>query len=339
LRSGRILVVDDEPNIVRFLKYMLTREGHVVRGAADGDRALTLADEFRPDLILLDVQMPFPNGFEVVKVLKSRRETRNIPVILVTARHRDIGSKVKGLSAGADDYITKPFSHSELLARVRAQLRIRELNVKLEDANRRLAEQAVRDSLTGLYNHGYLVQTLEQEFYRSVRYEYALSCTLFDMDRFKAINDTHGHLNGDAVLKSLGALLLENVRKSDTVGRYGGDEFLLIMPHVACAEAVQASERIRFLVEKHAFDGLPSDWKVTLSGGVASRLAPGITDGRTLLKTADEVLYRAKSLGRNMICQAPVGEEQPAPAGSASGGSDSTSQSSETSASLPSPKR
>jgi diguanylate cyclase (GGDEF)-like protein len=299
----RILVVDDEPNIVRFLEYMLTREGHEVRGATDGDQALSLADDFKPDLVLLDVHMPFPSGFDVVKVLKSRRETRNIPVILVTAKHRDIESKVKGLSAGADDYITKPFSHSELLARVRAQLRIRELTLKLEEANRRLAEQAVKDSLTELYNHGYLVQTLEQEFYRSVRYGHPLSCALFDVDRFKSINDTLGHLQGDAVLKGLGILLLENVRKSDTVGRYGGDEFLLIMPHVGPSEALQAAERIRHLVERQVFDGTPEGWVVTLSGGVATRSSSGVDDAKTLLRAADERLYNAKDSGRNRICQ------------------------------------
>lgn len=304
MHRRRILVVDDEPNIVRFLEYMLTREGHEVKGATDGDQALTMADDFKPDLVLLDVHMPFPSGFDVVKVLKGRRETRNIPVILVTAKHRDIESKVKGLSAGADDYITKPFSHSELLARVRAQLRIRELTLKLEEANRRLAEQAVKDSLTGLHNHGYLVQTLEQEFYRSLRYEYPLSCALFDVDRFKAINDTLGHLQGDAVLKGLGTLLLENVRKSDTVGRYGGDEFLLIMPHVGPTEAYQAAERIRTLVEERTFDGTPSEWVVTLSGGVATGSSSGVGDAKTLLKAADESLYRAKNLGRNRVCQA-----------------------------------
>ncbi len=327
MHKHRILVVDDEANIVRFLEYMLAREGHDVRGATDGDQALTLADDFRPDLVLLDVHMPFPSGFDVVKVLKGRRETRNIPVILITAKHRDIESKVKGLSAGADDYITKPFSHSELLARVRAQLRIRELTLKLEEANRRLAEQAVKDSLTGLYNHGYLVQTLEQEFYRSVRYEYPLSCALFDVDRFKSINDTLGHLQGDSVLKSLGSLLLENVRKSDTVGRYGGDEFLLIMPHVGPAEALQAAERIRTLVERWLFDGTPSGWVVTLSGGVATGSISGVDDAKTLLRAADESLYRAKDLGRNRICQ--VGAS----------GSPSPDQAAGTSTSLPSASR
>ena len=304
---ARILIVDDHEDNIELLRARLEARGYRIDTAIDGEQALARVAERPPDLILLDVMMPRIDGFEVVRRLKADKKLPFIPIILQTALD-STQHKVEGLDAGADDYITKPINFAELEARVKSMLRIKALQDALEERERELSEvnsrllkMAQTDSLTDLDNRRYLEQRLDEMFEHSRRLKEPVAVVLCDLDRFKSVNDTYGHQVGDVVLKELARILKREAREIDRVGRYGGEEFMLLLPGTVLDAAVTFAERVRKAVETHtfAFDG--GTLQRTMSCGVAAWPHPRIADCDALVKAADDALYVAKETGRNRV--------------------------------------
>ena len=236
-RRHRILIVDDDPGTVRLLRSWFEDQRYEILEAANGEQALEITATGNPDLILLDLNMPGPDGIAVARQLKSNSQTRAIPIILLTAV-RESNTKVKAFAAGADDYITKPFDFDEVGARIKTMLRRREALVQLEltvadlnSTNAQLEQLLMLDEKTGLYNFRAFRQRLVEEWNRSSRYETKLSLVFFDIDHFKKINDTFGHPAGDRILQEFATLVTGGARANDIAARYGGEEFAVILPH------------------------------------------------------------------------------------------------------------
>ena len=226
---SRVLVVDDVPDNVKLMTCELADLGYEVDSALDGPTALRLARERSPDVILLDVMMPGMDGIEVCRRLKADPVSRTIPVVMVSARERE-NDVVEGLDAGAHDYVTKPFNTRILLARVRSAVRAKADHDTITELNRRLAEQATVDSLTGARNRAYLSDAMSQAMSLSRRRGLPLSLVMLDVDHFKSYNDTYGHPAGDDVLRAVVEVLSGVVRAHDVVARYGGEEFVVLLP-------------------------------------------------------------------------------------------------------------
>jgi two-component system, cell cycle response regulator len=313
----RILVVDDHEDNVDLLRARLEARGYEVEGANDGQSALDKVPVFCPDLILLDVMMPKMDGMEVARRLKTKIANKEIPftpIIMQTALD-STENKVEGMDAGADDYITKPINFTELEVRVQSMLRIKALNSQLEssnaqleksesalkDANEQLKKISVTDGLTGLENRRSLEKGLSDMWNHSVRLHEPLSVVMCDIDKFKSVNDNYGHQAGDAVLKQIAQLLKDEAREIDRVGRYGGEEFLLILPGTVLDAAVTFAERMREKVAAHTFTYDGGRLSRTLSCGVAATPHPRVKDQEALVRAADDALYVAKETGRNRV--------------------------------------
>jgi two-component system, cell cycle response regulator len=297
----RILVVDDNPDNAEIIATRLQFRGYLVDQAADGEQALREVAGNPPDLILLDVMLPGIDGYEIARRIKADQALPYIPIILVTARDTT-QDKVTGLDAGADDYLTKPIDFPELEARVRSMLRIKRLQDELEQKNRELERLSISDGLTGLFNHRHVQQLLEEEFERAVRTRGRLTVTMLDLDRFKAVNDTFGHQAGDRILQELAELLRREAREVDKLGRYGGEEFIILLPDTGIEDAGVLLERVRRSVARFPFPvGADQPHRMTVSAGIASYPYPGVGDPQALLGFADQALYAAKRAGRNRV--------------------------------------
>jgi diguanylate cyclase (GGDEF)-like protein len=302
----RILVAEDEPNFRRLLEEKLSTWGYDVVVAVNGIEALQILQaEDSPRIALLDWMMP---GMEGVEVCRKVREKSNEPytyIILLTSQQRD-EDLVIGMEAGADDYIIKPFKHHELRLRLRAGRRIIELQHELIAARDTFRTRASHDSLTGLWNHGEILNILAQELSRAAREEKSVSVIMADIDFFKKINDTHGHLAGDVVLRTTADKMHSLMRTYDFIGRYGGEEFLVILPDCGLACAAAFAERLRLSVSSDCIDTPEGMIPVTISFGVAASSTDWLNDADSLVKAADEALYRAKEKGRNRVEVDPV---------------------------------
>jgi len=306
-RPARILVVDDHPDNIQLLRARLEARGYTVDSAEDGQAALDYVYDSPPDLMLLDVMMPKVDGMEVVQRLKNDRTLPFIPVILQTALD-STEHMVQGLDAGADDYIAKPINFRELEARVKSLLRIKALQNDLTERERDLAEANDRllaasrtDVLTGLDNRRFVEERLHEMWNHSQRLHEPISLVMCDIDHFKSVNDKHGHQAGDSVLKQFAGLLKAAAREIDHVGRYGGEEFVLILPGTVLDAAVTFAERVRNDVEQHTFTYDGGTLRRTMSCGVAAWPHPRITHEDSLIKAADDALYVAKETGRNRV--------------------------------------
>ncbi len=307
-RRFRILVVDDDRDAADLLTKWLAMEGYESFSAASGAEALERIARDRPDLILLDLLIPPPDGIQVIRAVKKDRMMSTIPVVVMTVK-RDVSSKVEALKSGADDFIVKPFHFDELDAVLRSSLKKRYLYASLERANRQLKEAnekllklSVTDDRTNLLNDRYLRRRLQEEFKRAVRYSTPLSVMMLDLDHFKQINDKYGHDCGDQVLREFGRLVTENAREIDIVGRFGGEEFLMLLPNTDGIRAAIVAERVRKAAEEHVYRYKELLVRVTVSAGIAS--VPANREARTegdLLKAADTALYRAKQASRNKV--------------------------------------
>jgi len=289
-----VLLIDDEEVNLYALKVILEARGYRCLSANNGVDGLRIAGDVLPDAILLDIQMPVIDGYEVCRRLKADPGTQPIPVLFLTARYTDQQEIVRGLEAGANDYVTKPFNPDELLARVAVMVRVRSAESEMRHAS-------YTDELTGLYNRRYLQQRLEEELHRASRYSLKLSCIMFDIDHFKVINDTHGHAAGDHVLEEVAAIIRRHVRRSDLAIRYGGEEVMLILFENDRNGALRVAERVRADVEAQRFEWNGSSFRVTISSGVAIYPSPGITTPDELISKADSALYAAKNAGRNLV--------------------------------------
>jgi diguanylate cyclase (GGDEF)-like protein len=298
---GRILVVDDNADNIEIIATRLRFRGYEMIEASDGTQALDRVRNEAPDLILLDVMLPDIDGYEISRRIKNDDSLPFIPIILVTARD-STQDKVAGLDAGADDYLTKPINFPELEARVRSMLRIKRLQDELEEKNRELERLSISDGLTGLFNHRHINDLLQDEFERAERSGDLISVAMFDLDRFKAVNDTHGHQAGDRVLVQLADILRETAREIDRLGRYGGEEFMALLPETSIDDAAVFVERVRREVARTSFDaGREEPLRMTVSAGVACYPWPGVDTPETLVRLADEALYAAKATGRDRI--------------------------------------
>lgn len=292
----KILVVDDDPASVSLIKSVLEAKGLLVDTASSGAEGLEKISKNKPHLLLLDVNMPGENGLETLK--KIRRSLDYISVIFISARS-EVEEVVEGLDTGADDYLPKPFDPRELVARVNAQLRIKEIRDQLRVANEKLAELVNIDELTGLFNMRSVYQKLDQELQRAQRYERQVGVVMVDMDEFKSVNDDFDHLFGSFVLKEMGVLIQDNIRNIDFGARYGGDEFLIVLTETDLPGAKVFCERLRQEVANKTFSHEEASKKLTVSIGFAVSKNDEKTDARSLIKKADEALYESKHQGRN----------------------------------------
>jgi len=298
---GRVLVVEDDRVTREFLAGLLRGAGFEVQTLESGSGAVDLARNGKVDLVLLDVVMPGVSGIDVCRMIKSVTGDSFVPVILVTAKS-DTTSRVEGLRIGADDYVCKPFDERELLARVEGMLRIKQMHDEVATAKSRLQELAVRDDLTGLFNFRYLHTRLHEEFKRAERYREPLACAMIDVDGFKGFNDQYGHEIGDIVIKSVAERLTEALREIDVVARYGGDEFLVILPSTHFSGALTVADRTWRSVGERPFEVAGQQLRVTCSIGVALYPSRDVGSKDELLRAADAALYQAKDDGRNRIC-------------------------------------
>src|SRR5687768_4062426 len=291
---GRILVVDDNRDNVEIIATRLRFRGYQIDEASDGAQAIASVHQNAPDLILLDVMLPDIDGYEISRRLKGDESLPYIPIILVTARD-STQDKVAGLDAGADDYLTKPINFPELEARVRSMLRIKRLQDELEEKNRELERVSISDGLTGLFNHRHIHGLLHEEFERADRTGERLTVAMFDLDRFKSVNDNYGHQSGDRVLEKFADILRETAREIDKLGRYGGEEFMTLLPDTGIEDGVVFVERVRREVARHPFNvGRDEPLSMTVSVGVATYPHELIRDPETLVRHADQALYAAK---------------------------------------------
>ena len=221
----------------------LELEGYVVHEADDGPHAIAACFEIRPDAVLLDIEMPGMDGREVLRRLKSHPATSDIPVVFLTGLSTT-ADLVVGLRAGAHDYLKKPFEPAELLARIGSAVQIKRLQDELRRRNEELDRMSRADALTGLFNRRHLEEHLDRLADDARRSGLPLAVVLIDVDRFKLINDTYGHAGGDVVLRRVADRLRHSTRSDEIVGRWGGEEFLLLLPHTTSAEAATAAERV-----------------------------------------------------------------------------------------------
>jgi diguanylate cyclase (GGDEF)-like protein len=333
-KPARILVVDDHPDNVELLKARLEARGYEVDSAEDGECALERIAQQPPHLVLLDVMMPKMDGFEVVRRIKGDRTLPFIPVIMQTALD-STEDMVEGLNSGADDYITKPLNFAELEARIKSLLRIKALQESLEERerelermNEKLRQMSMTDALTGVANRRALEERLHEMFEHSLRLHEPISVVMCDIDKFKTVNDTYGHQAGDDVLRQFGELLQAEAREIDRLGRYGGEEFLLLLPGTVLDAAVTFAERVRERVAEHTFSFDGGTLRRTLSCGIAAWPHPRIHNRDELIGAADDALYVAKKTGRNRVVrfdseefdansEAPAEAERPQPSSAA----------------------
>ena len=299
--DGRsILIADDDPDSVEMMSATLASEGYGVLTACDGREAVSQALMHLPDVVLMDLDMPGMDGLDAARALKEDERTANIPVIFVTASSV-IEHKLRALREGANDYLTKPFHRLELLGRVNVAVRLKLLQDALRERNRQLTEMVLLDGLTGLCNRRHLMERLSEEVLRAQRYRLPLSCLMLDLDHFKRVNDTYGHQAGDAVLRQFAGILRASARNVDVLGRYGGEEFTIVLPQTGPEGARTLAERIRQRVADTAFDIGGQTISCTTSVGVAAAPEGDIPATDWLIARADEALYRAKAAGRNQV--------------------------------------
>jgi diguanylate cyclase (GGDEF)-like protein len=295
-----LLVIDDSIDIHRLLDVRLRPEEVVVYHALSADEGLDKARELKPDLILLDVDLPIKSGFEVCEALKQDPALAEIPVIFLTGA-TDIHTKVQGLELGAVDYVIKPFDPAELRARVRAALRTK----RYHDL---LSARANVDGLTGIWNRSYFNQRFGEEIAAAQRYSRQVSLVMLDLDHFKTHNDTYGHPFGDRILQVVGDVLHSALRSTDAPCRFGGEEFALILTETPGEGALLLAERIRMRIASTVFRAKDVNIPVTASFGVVSSEVfdtQSVSVSR-MIRAADDALYRAKNEGRNRACLASV---------------------------------
>jgi two-component system, cell cycle response regulator len=295
-----IAIVDDDNSIRNLVRFLAKRAGYKLLECTTGSEAREKLPGADWDLAILDRRLPDMDGVVLADELKRDPELRNRFVIMLTGE-ADQDDKIEGLDQGADDYITKPFHHPELMARIRAGLRIAALQNDLIQANRRLEQLSITDGLTGLYNHRHFQDELARHFSEMARYERPVSLALIDLDFFKKVNDTYGHAVGDEVLKTVARLFSTSVRSTDLVARYGGEEFAVIMPETELNDALVVAEQIRALVEETPIETDQGELRATVSIGVSSAPHPDITTPKELIEDADSSLYGAKEGGRNQV--------------------------------------
>jgi two-component system cell cycle response regulator len=309
----KILIADDSIVSRHLLEATLRKWGYEVMVACDGAEALQILErEDAPALIILDWMMPGMTGLEVCQRIRQRGTEPYIYILLLTSKSQK-EDLIEGMDAGADDYITKPFDQNELQVRLRAGTRLVDLQAQLLSAREALREQATRDSLTHLWNRSSILEALTRELSRAEREASPLGVVIVDLDHFKHINDSHGHPAGDAVLREAARRMQNSVRQYDSIGRYGGEEFLILLPGCSEAESYSQAERLRKQLTSSDIRINDTALRITASFGVTAAIPGDPWTSEGLIRKADEALYVAKKSGRNRVEILAYGSE-PAPA-------------------------
>jgi diguanylate cyclase (GGDEF)-like protein len=299
--SAKILVVDDTRINIEILNELLGDKYNVL-SALDGEFALEIAHDDTPDLILLDIMMPEMNGYEVCRRLKEDKATRDIPVIFITAI-TDEEAIERAYDMGGVDYVIKPFRPKELLARVKRELELHRYIMELKESKDKLKLLASTDPMTNLYNRRYFSGTSKHILELAKRNSTDLSIIMFDLDNFKNINDIYGHAIGDSVIVAFANILKTHQRTSDIICRFGGEEFVVLLPETNLKGALVVAEKIRVELESTEIL-LDSDRSIqlTVSAGVTDINVSKEADIEASIRRSDEALYIAKNSGRNRVC-------------------------------------
>ncbi len=297
----RILIADDDSVSRRLIESRLLKWGYEVIATSNGKDALdVLRTEGAPGLVILDWVMPGIDGVDVCRTIRAERKLSYTYIMLLTSNDRD-EDLVAGMEAGADDYLIKPCKPNELKVRLRAGRRILELQNQLLEAQDALVVRATHDSLTGLWNHEEIISAVTRELARANRENGNFSLIMADLDHFKQINDTFGHLAGDEVLREISRRFLSVVRAYDSVGRYGGEEFLIVLPCCDIEEAQMIGKRMLGVINQEAIHVNGKVIHLTISIGAATYRQNGVCEAAELIQMADEALYGAKKNGRNRM--------------------------------------
>ncbi|MFF7707726.1 diguanylate cyclase [Pseudomonas sp. NPDC007930] len=287
----RVLVIDDSIAQAMHTERMLANAGIDARALSDPMQALAMLAEFQPDLLVLDLYMPQCSGPELARVIRQNERYMGLPIIYLSAE-QDLDKQLDALTEGGDDFLVKPVRSRQLITTVRNRA----------ERARQLGARMVRDSLTGLFNHTYILQQLEDCIARARAHGQPLCFAMLDIDHFKKVNDTHGHPMGDRVIKSLALFLGQRLRRTDFIGRYGGEEFAIVMPATELEAACQVLDDIRQRFAGILYPAAPQELRCTFSAGVVQMSEA--TDSLLLAALADEALYRAKAQGRNQVVAA-----------------------------------
>lgn len=299
----RVLIADDDASCRRVLRVAVERAGYECIVATDGDDAWRLFQETQPDVLITDWIMPGPDGLELCRRARQHSSDDGYTYVILATALGEHENVLKGMEAGADDYLTKPISPLDVRARLVAAKRVTALHKELDLLHAALSAQARTDSLTGLGNRLRLNEDLEAMNDRAVRYGQLYSIAICDLDDFKRFNDTYGHLAGDEALTRLGKLLADESRTGDWAYRYGGEEFVVVFAAQTLPQAVVAMDRIRRAVEDLAIPHEASRGHdvMTISVGVAAWEHERLDTPATVLARADEALYQSKAAGRNQV--------------------------------------
>jgi two-component system cell cycle response regulator len=297
----KVLIAEDNPIDMKLLHSTLAGWGYKVVDVTDGAAAWhALQDDNSPRLAILDWLMPGKSGVDVCRALRNREARPYVYLLILTSKTKK-EEMIQAFDAGADDCISKPFLAGELRARLRVGERILALQDNLLATQEKLRHDATHDQLTGLWNHTAILKMLHRELARSGRTAVPLGAVMADLDQFKHINDTHGHAAGDAVLCEVARRMTETTRVYDFVGRYGGEEFLILLPGCNSIQAARMAERLRLAVAAGPVETRECEIGVTLSLGVAVTEGMRLPEAKALLLEADTALYLAKANGRNQV--------------------------------------
>jgi two-component system cell cycle response regulator len=297
----KVLVADDSAIYRKLVEHTLSQDACSVAYANSGQEAIAIFEREQPSLVITDWEMPDFSGIELCQRIRAGSDSSRYTYVILLTSNADKQNVVKGLSAGADDYLTKPFDRGELLARVRVGRRLIDLHRQIEAKNRLLEELALTDALTGVPNRRAIEEWAARQLSGAARHGFPFWVVLVDLDHFKSVNDTYGHDAGDAVLKRFAEILKSNTRQSDISGRIGGEEFLQVLTHAEEKSVQLVVERIRKQTEAEEFHCGDKRVKVTASFGVAGfcgKVAPAFSQ---LVRQADAALYKAKNAGRNRV--------------------------------------
>ena len=297
-----VLVVEDNFNLRRMVGKCLERIGIRVLEAEDGRQAFELIRKnlAQIDMCIVDYNMPVMQGDEFIHLTRQLPEAEHLPMLAISGAG-ETQAILRMFRAGTSDYLVKPFIAEELLARVQVHLQLRRYMYNLEEMNRNLYDKAVNDALTGLRNKRFFQEAIEEMFARTLRSRGDIGCLFFDLDHFKRVNDNCGHGFGDYVLKTVGQLVKKNIRIGDLAARFGGEEFVVVLPNTNLTQSLVMAEKLRLVVERHQFSDQGRQWPVTVSIGVAAYKADQPDSAAGLLQLADQALYQAKNSGRNRV--------------------------------------
>ncbi len=300
--TGKVLLVDDSQQARLAIKDALRDTFSIFVEADDGLSAIKAFVEEKPGFIITDIEMPSINGYRFISTIRNMEEGRDVPIIMLSGTKNSLKKKLTGFNLGASDFLIKPFDSEELLARVKSLLRMRNLMDELKEKNSLLEKLAVTDELTGLHNRRHFFEALREQLALGLRHNFKLACLLLDIDFFKKINDTFGHMAGDDVLRKIGALLASCKREGELLARFGGEEFIICLFNTDSENAILAADRFRNLIKSYSFSSsfYPAT-HITVSIGLAIYPQGAVISIDELIKAADSALYRSKTEGRDRV--------------------------------------